>query len=99
MFSWFSFFRSTVKAGQQTRKHSRKSHDVFRIVRSNGLSIGQQRAAARIYIIKPKTKKLHVFTGQVLDGLPAMYSTNEPSSLMSQLLMTGLNVTFCVTRK
>ena len=74
----------------------------FRTVRSNGLnglSTDQQRAAVRIDCDQTQNKELHDFTGEVFDGLPALYSTDEPSLWMSQSLMTGLKVTFRITCK
>ena len=87
------------KAGLQTSKHTRKGQDVSRTVRSNGLSTDQQRAAVRIHGDQTRNKELHDFTGEVFDGLLALYSTNEPSSWMSQSLMAGQKVTLHITRK
>ena len=52
MFSRFSFHVPRGRRATQTSEHSREGQDVFRTLRSNGLSIGQQRAAARIYVIE-----------------------------------------------
>ena len=51
----------------------------FRTIRSNGLSTDQQRAAIRIHCDQTQNKELHDFTGEVFDGLLALYSTDEPS--------------------
>ena len=91
MFSRYSF--------SQTSKHPRKGHDVFRTVHSNGLSTDQQRAAVRIHCDQIQNKEQHDFTGEVCDGLPALYSTEELSPWMSQSLMTGLKVTSRITHK
>ena len=49
----------------------------FRVVRSNGLFTDQQRAAVRIHCDQTQNKELHDFTGEVFDGLPSVYSTDE----------------------
>ena len=58
-----------------------------------------ERAAVRIYCDETQNNEHQDFSGEVFLGLPALYSTDELSLWMSELLMVELKVTFRITRK
>ena len=62
----------SVKVGHQTRKHSRKGHDVLVLYVRTVCPLDQQRAAVRIHCDQTQNEEPHDFAGEVFVGLPAV---------------------------